>query len=345
MTARGPIVPNWCSNKLEIDGPAGCVDHFMALFAKSGFAGHRPEPGNADCDPQYDWYQWRKHNWGCKWNVTDEDWSLRTEEVTGDLRTVCLSLTTAWSPPIEWLRVAAAYYIDRPVHFRLTFLQEGNDFSGVIEFACEAKIERVTTGSVASDDPFQTAAHRSALIEFDSDAAITYTFVAEIAGARLPITPTMSAKYPPIAQAKAALDLGDRDRALGLIRRAIRCTFDVAGVEDAVPFLSRSFDDGGEDDESRVDVEEITFESDALVISATCHFSIAFAVPFVSRRDFYDTCEGNGVLSKGVRLWFDDLEFENFQLITVEPAAHNWGNTGLASLGGLFEDSKPSTGT
>ena len=343
MTARGPIVPNWCISKLEIDGPTGSVDHFMAIFTKSGFAGHKPEPDNPDINPQYDWYSWRTKHWGTKWNVAEDGWSIIGDEAVDDRRRLTLSLMTAWSPPIEWLRTAAACYLDRPVHFRLAYLEEGNGFSGVVEFWCESKIERTTSGNPARDDPFATVAYREALIEFDSDAAITYTFVAEIAGARLPITPTMSAKYPSIAQAKAALDLGDRDRALGLIRGAIRCTFDAGKVEDAVPFLSRSFDDGGEDDESRVDVEEIAFESDALVISATCHFSIAFAVPFVSRRDFYETCEGSGVLSKGFRLWFEDLEFADYQLIAVEPAAQNWKHAGLANLNAMFETEKPNT--
>ena len=168
------------------------VDHFLAVFTESGFAGYKAEPDNAETNPQYDWYQWRTRNWGTKWNVGKDDWSVITEEEVGDRKVVTLSLTTAWSPPIAWLRAVAAKYFDRPVHFRLAFLEEGNCFSGVVEFWCEEKTERSTSGSLMANDPFQTAAYRDALIEFDSDAAITYTFIAEIVGARLPMSPRVS---------------------------------------------------------------------------------------------------------------------------------------------------------
>jgi hypothetical protein len=286
-------MPNWCSNRLDIYGPSAVVDHFLAVFRASGFAGHKAEPDDADTDPQDDWYGWRKRNWGTKWNVTKDDWSVVNEEVNGDRKMVRLFLLTAWCPPIAWLRAVAASYLYRPVTFTLAFLEEGERFSRGVEFWCEQTMERRTSGSFMGTDPFQAAAYRDALIEFDADAAITYTFIAEIVGARLSMSPLVSARYPSVSQGENALAPGDRGKTADLIRHSIHCTFDPTAVESAVDPLSRSFCDDmpAEDEGLQIEVEDVTIDRGSLVVSARAEFQVAFAVPFVSLQDFYDTCE------------------------------------------------------
>lgn len=337
-------MPNWCSNYLDIEGPTSIVDHFLTLFRNNGFAGHKPEPGNAQSDPQYDWYSWRVRNWGTKWNVTEDDWSVISETSAGDRKVVRLSLLTAWSPPIEWLRAAAAYYLDRPVHFRLAYLEEGNCFSGVVEFWCEEKLERATARGLSDGDPFQTAAHRDALIEFGSDAAIGYTFAAEIAGARLQIPPRMVARYPSLAQVESALALGERDRARNLIATEVGCAFDPTKVRGGVELLSANAYDCSDDGEEalQIEVEEVLFDGGTLVVSVRANLSIAFAVPFVSVPDFYNTCKDSEALPSGVRLWLEDIEFEDYQLITLRPEPNNWKIRSLASLETIYEQNEPS---
>jgi hypothetical protein len=280
-------MPNWCSNHLDIDGPIPVVDHFLVVFAKRGFAGHKPEPKDPDSDPEYDWDEWRNRNWGTKWNVTDEDWSVVSKEVNGDRKMVRLSLTTAWSPPTEWLRAVAGCYLDRPMHFRLAFLEEGMCFSGVVEFWCETKIERSIDGSLWHDESFHVAAYRDALIEFGSDARISYSFVAHISGARLKISERLLQRYPSLVQMKDALELGDRDRAVALIRPLFHCMFDGKRVCSMVDLLSDSFDGDTEGNEHvETEVEDVRMEDDFLIVSAQAQFSAEFAVPFVSLRDF-----------------------------------------------------------
>ncbi|MCE5310696.1 MAG: hypothetical protein LLG20_23905 [Acidobacteriales bacterium] len=333
-------MPNWCSNHLDIDGPIAVVDHFLAVFAERGFAWHKPEPEGAESDPQYDWHEWRTRNWGTKWNVARDYWSVVSAETTGDCKRVRISFMTAWSPPDAWLRAVAARYLDRPVHFRLAFLEEGMGFSGVVEIWCEGKIEQTIVGSCVSEDPFDTVAYREALFEFDSDAWIPYSVVAEIHGARLRVSSEMSARYPWLAQARDALLSGQGEKALKLIGPSIRSTFDAREVESAEELLS-SVGPACPDGNIQTDIETVTFHGDTLTVSARVHFSAAFAVPFVSVEDFCETCNGNQALGKGVRLWLEDFEFEDYELITVQPVGTNWPNRGLASLESIFEKDTP----
>jgi hypothetical protein len=313
----------------------------VAGFLANGFADKVPEPAVAKMDPEYDLLEWCCTHWGTKWNVPAEDLNVTRDEQNDGNRTVKIDFDTAWSPPIAWLRTIAELYLDRPLYIKLSYIEPAMCFCGAVEFSCEHKSERITTGSLGSDDPFETVAYRNALIEFDSDAAIDYEVVANISGGRLPITPQVAARYRSVVGAKDALACRNRQEALDLIGAAIRSTFDPTKVKSALLSQPSEYDSPGGHDSVQTEVENLTFDGDVLVVSAQARFSVAFGVPFVSLRDFYATCKNSNALSKGVRLWLEDLEFEEYQLITVQPAASNWKARGLTNLDELFEKDGP----
>jgi len=68
------------------------------------------------------WYDWRVANWGTKWDCYDV-----CLEVQDDIRAE-IFFTSAWSPPVEWLKEVAPRFPN--LRFNLSYREEGCGFEG-----------------------------------------------------------------------------------------------------------------------------------------------------------------------------------------------------------------------
>lgn len=101
-------MPNWCSNRILIEGDDVVIDQIMEI------AGDPPNLMNLRAKPDdvEDWYQWRLANWGTKWELDVNSWDVTDHSILIDA-------SSAWSPPIALLeyisemfscRIGASYY-------------------------------------------------------------------------------------------------------------------------------------------------------------------------------------------------------------------------------------------
>lgn len=138
-------MPNWCQNKLVVEGPIESLSRFrseqrqnivvtapswaenageqMPETLELSFAASVPEPHGPD-DEGYDWYRWRLRNWGTKWNLGTD------VELVEDGDRLVYQFDTAWSPPAAWLENVAQKYDD--LTFTLAFVECGMELRGTI---------------------------------------------------------------------------------------------------------------------------------------------------------------------------------------------------------------------
>ena len=137
-------MPNWCSNKLVINaGSEAFVTHYTSLDENGqryfDFEKVLPTPPqllNGDR-----WLSWRIAHWGTKWNT-----SANTTDANDEWREVFFD--TAWSPPIEILRLISE---ERPsIQFELHYFELGGYFAGNVQFDGEDFLQTEL-------DPIQTA--------------------------------------------------------------------------------------------------------------------------------------------------------------------------------------------
>lgn len=88
-------MPNWCYNRVTVEGPAPDLAAFQSAIVKadgkaSVLSNLVPRPD----DIGDNWYEWSLNNWGTKWE-DDMDISSITEPWR-----LILSGDTAWAPPI-----------------------------------------------------------------------------------------------------------------------------------------------------------------------------------------------------------------------------------------------------
>lgn len=104
-------MPNWCINRLDIDGNEKSVERFLTENKTDdsplSFAESVPTE-NPDTD------------WGTKWDACD----VRLNQD----RPNSFYFDTAWAPPVEWLEKVAPKYPD--LVFDLSFAEPGMDFCG-----------------------------------------------------------------------------------------------------------------------------------------------------------------------------------------------------------------------
>ena len=105
-------MPNWCSNRVEIFGEPEEIDAVKELVTsddsdfdfnkilpmpealESTVKGSNHVPSE-ELKKKYgfdNWYDWRIHNWGTKWEATDVE-----AEINGDY--MVYHFETAWCPP------------------------------------------------------------------------------------------------------------------------------------------------------------------------------------------------------------------------------------------------------
>lgn len=131
-------MPNWTENTLTVTGES--VGEFLR---DAGLSANTPlvenmlntfvpmpeEQGN-------DWYVWRVTNWGTGWDTA----AVFQPDLEPD---PTLTFQTAWSPPVEWLRVVSQQYLN--LTFTLAYVESGVQFAGTII---------VQDGDVLSEDTY-----------------------------------------------------------------------------------------------------------------------------------------------------------------------------------------------
>lgn len=140
-------MPNWCHNKLTINGPAKEI----AVF-KQQAVGHSPwlTPEEIQNDPaavlnfhslapipddvlaaghEDAGHIWEEENWGCKWGAAN---STILDERDGH---VAYEFDTAWSPPMEFLETVAKKWSS--LVFVLEYEEPGMGFKGLAKFRGE----------------------------------------------------------------------------------------------------------------------------------------------------------------------------------------------------------------
>jgi hypothetical protein len=116
-------MPNWCSNRATITGPAPVIKEITDILNQENpglLSWMVPQP---KFEGDQDWYMWNVNNWGTKWDVTDVYFENQPEEDT-----IEFSFCTAWSPPVEAFYTWAAR--DGRVQFKLEYWEPGVGFVG-----------------------------------------------------------------------------------------------------------------------------------------------------------------------------------------------------------------------
>jgi hypothetical protein len=114
-------MPNWCSNRATITGPAPVIAEIVEILNQDGtplLNWMVPEPKDNE-----GWYDWRVNNWGTKWDITDVYFENQAEEDS-----IEFSFCTAWAPPTEAFHTWAE--LDGRVQFNLEYWEPGVGFVG-----------------------------------------------------------------------------------------------------------------------------------------------------------------------------------------------------------------------
>ena len=116
-------MPNWCSNRATITGPAPVIREITKILNKEDtplLAWMVPQP---KFEGDQDWYMWNVNNWGTKWDIADVYFENQAEEDS-----IEFSFCSAWSPPVEAFYTWAAQ--DGRVQFTLEYWEPGAGYVG-----------------------------------------------------------------------------------------------------------------------------------------------------------------------------------------------------------------------
>lgn len=123
-------MPNWCSDFLTIEGPG--AEQFIkdsSIDDKFCFRALVPHP--TDVKESIMSYS---DLWGTKWDVDGDAYVD-----TSDPEHATVSMSTAWSPPIEWMKAVAKMYPN--LKFTLEYEEGGMCFAGRMIVQGEEVIE------------------------------------------------------------------------------------------------------------------------------------------------------------------------------------------------------------
>lgn len=136
-------MPNWCLNKLEIDGKPEALSRFYENNLSEGEDGSSLSFSRSV--PLMDPLKGKSKStliplavivWGTKWDACEVR-AFADEALTdpidiarriGEGAKFYYKFDTAWSPPVEWLEQTAPKYPE--ISFRLSFVEPGMDFMG-----------------------------------------------------------------------------------------------------------------------------------------------------------------------------------------------------------------------
>jgi len=127
-------MPNWCSNRATISGPAPVIKEITEILNREDpalLSWMVPEP---KYEGDQDWYMWRVNNWGCKWDIGDVYFEHNPDEDQ-----IQFEFSSPWGPPVEaFARWAES---DGRVEFTLEYWEPGMGFVGRTEWDGESLSE------------------------------------------------------------------------------------------------------------------------------------------------------------------------------------------------------------
>lgn len=150
-------MPNWCHNNVSIShkDPEMMEKFLRGVTHGTLFATLIPMPAALQDTtaplPEKDeglirlygadnWYAWNCNNWGTKWDVSDGDFTLEEDKLSGTG-----SFDTAWSPPIQAYEKLTemgfdidATYLEESMAFAGRFLSETGDDYYEFDFSDES---------------------------------------------------------------------------------------------------------------------------------------------------------------------------------------------------------------
>jgi len=119
-------MPNWCSNRATISGPAPVIAEIKEILEseeKALLSWMVPRPKAEE----ENWYEWNVHNWGTKWDICDA-----YVDDCGEEDEIVIAFSTAWAPPIDAFRRWAEQ--DGRVEFTLEYWEPGCAFLGTATY-------------------------------------------------------------------------------------------------------------------------------------------------------------------------------------------------------------------
>ena len=120
-------MPNWCSNRATINGPAPVIEEIRLKLTQDDpelLNWMVPQP---NFEGDQDWYNWNVSNWGTKWDICDVYIDNNTEEDS-----IEFSFSSAWAPPVEAFTTWA--FNDGRVQFSLEYWEPGCGFVGTTAY-------------------------------------------------------------------------------------------------------------------------------------------------------------------------------------------------------------------
>lgn len=156
-------MPNWCLNQLKIEGNKNRVAEFFDFIKGDTPSEDNGEillfdfnkifpmplelnvasPPNTAEDKNKaasnlakygfeTWYEWKKANWGTKWNVGSDDTEITNEP---DINNYSISFTTAWTPASGIVKKLGELFPD--LEFTLHYFEPGAGFAGCLTVSGE----------------------------------------------------------------------------------------------------------------------------------------------------------------------------------------------------------------
>lgn len=133
-------MPNWCENRLEItfDTYIEYISFVQKVFTDSEgeirpqqddfpflerLLPTPPEKLEISDFSEDGWYEWRTHNWGCKWDIASPFFNLDDESLI-----ISMSFDTPWGPPVLGINAISQQYPS--ADFRLMYYEMGMCFAG-----------------------------------------------------------------------------------------------------------------------------------------------------------------------------------------------------------------------
>ena len=165
-------MPNWCHNKVEINGS---INDVTALVEKGMQNKEKefsmecffPTPEEDNGEPFKGWYGWRVANWGTKWDMSEP----RLEKISP--KVIQLDYETAWGPNFEFWESISADYPSLKINHR--YSEGGCIFCGEFDYTKGEREE------VFESDCNSSQEYHDALIDirFNDEAEYVAEYIAE----------------------------------------------------------------------------------------------------------------------------------------------------------------------